>query len=205
MTSLARSMRHRGASEAALLEENLGRCAPPLPESEVRRIATSVAKYAPADPSDEPFHPTDLGNAKRLAMRHSHELRYCHPWRRWLTWDGRRWRIDDTGAVYRMAKETVANIYAEATEAADSESRKQLAKWAVQSESDKHITAMLSQARSEPGIPVVPDQLDTDPWLLNVLNDTIDLRTGQRLTHDPERMITKLAPVCRRSAIMGHI
>ncbi len=177
------------------LNPKSGALPPPLPSTRLR--TDRMSRFTPPPP--------DLGNAKRLAMRHSHELRYCHPWRRWLTWDGRRWRIDDTGAVYRMAKETVANIYAEATEAADSESRKQLAKWAVQSESDKHITAMLSQARSEPGIPVVPDQLDTDPWLLNVLNDTIDLRTGQRLTHDPERMITKLAPVCRRSAIMGHI
>ncbi len=49
LTSLAGSMRARGMAresiEAALLEENTGRCQPPLPESEVRGIAESVARY----------------------------------------------------------------------------------------------------------------------------------------------------------------
>lgn len=52
--SLAGSMRRRGASkaaiEAALREENLARCAPPLPEDELRRIAASVGRYAESDP-----------------------------------------------------------------------------------------------------------------------------------------------------------
>jgi hypothetical protein len=53
LTSLAGSMRRRGMSgeaiEAALLAENVQRCEPPLPESEVRKIAASVARYKPAD------------------------------------------------------------------------------------------------------------------------------------------------------------
>jgi hypothetical protein len=44
-------MRQRGLSqaaiEAALLQENATRCNPPLEEAEVRRIAESVARYAP--------------------------------------------------------------------------------------------------------------------------------------------------------------
>ena len=45
------------------------------------------------------------------------------------------------------------------------------------------------------GIPVLPEQLDTDRWLLNVLNGTIDLRTGDLREHRRENLITKLAPV----------
>ncbi len=49
LTSLAGSMRHCGMSEAAiragLLAENQERCKPPLPECEVERIASSVARY----------------------------------------------------------------------------------------------------------------------------------------------------------------
>ena len=52
LASLAGSMRRREMSQAAieiaLLEENKQRCAPPLPESEVRKIAASVARYEPA-------------------------------------------------------------------------------------------------------------------------------------------------------------
>ena len=53
LTSLAGSLRRRGASEAAISAalhvENDTRCVPPLPSSEVDRIASSVARYAPSD------------------------------------------------------------------------------------------------------------------------------------------------------------
>lgn len=56
LTSLAGTMRKRGMSAeaigAALLEENRNRCDPPLPEDEVRRIAASVARYAPGGEDD---------------------------------------------------------------------------------------------------------------------------------------------------------
>ncbi len=49
LTSIAGTMRRAGMSreaiEAALVEENLHRCDPPLPGGEVRRIAGSVARY----------------------------------------------------------------------------------------------------------------------------------------------------------------
>jgi putative DNA primase/helicase len=54
---------------------------------------------------------------------------------------------------------------------------------------------MVDLARSEPGIPVVPDELDADRWSLNLLNGTLDLRTGRLRPHLREDRITKLAPV----------
>jgi putative DNA primase/helicase len=54
---------------------------------------------------------------------------------------------------------------------------------------------MIALARSEPGIAVGPADLDADPWLLNVRNGTIDLRTGDLRPHQPADLITKLAPV----------
>jgi putative DNA primase/helicase len=38
-------------------------------------------------------------------------------------------------------------------------------------------------------------RLDADPWLLNVQNGTIDLKTGRREKHDPRDLLTKIAPV----------
>ena len=138
---------------------------------------------------------TDLGNAQRLTTRHGRELRYIQPWRRWLVWDGRRWSQDQNGEVQRRAKHTVRRIYAEADASEDPERRAALAKWAGQCEAERKIAAMISLAWSEPGIPVLPDDLDADPWLLNVANGTIDLRTGALRDHDPADLITKLAPV----------
>jgi putative DNA primase/helicase len=54
---------------------------------------------------------------------------------------------------------------------------------------------MMRWARAEQGIPILPEQMDRDPFLLNVLNGTIDLRTGALQPHDRTQSITKLAPV----------
>jgi putative DNA primase/helicase len=64
--------------------------------------------------AEDGLHFTDQGNAIRLIQRHGADLRHCHPWAKWLVWDDRRWRIDDTAAVTRRAKETIACLFKEA-------------------------------------------------------------------------------------------
>src|SRR5258706_5993433 len=53
---------------------------------------------------------------------------------------------------------------------------------------------MVKVAETGPAIATTPDQFDRDPWLLNVQNGTIDLRTGTLKSHDPHDLITKVAP-----------
>jgi putative DNA primase/helicase len=133
-------------------------------------------------------------------------LRYCHLWRKWLVWDGRRWRVDDTAGAMRLAKDTARRIFHEAaavepedaTKQAEREAeakRKQLTAWAFATQTKSALRNMLELAASEPGIPVLPADLDRDPWVLNVRNGTIDLRTGQLRPHRRADLLTKLAPV----------
>lgn len=138
---------------------------------------------------------TDWGNAQRFVSDHGRNVRYCHPWGKWLVWDGKRWVPDDAGEVERMMKATVRGIYAEAAEEENAARRKALAEHAKRSESAKRITDALRLARSEPGIPIKPEQLDTDPWLFNVSNGTMDLRAGELREHRREDLISKLTPV----------
>ena len=100
---------------------------------------------------------------------------------------------DATGGVQQLAKETVRSISQSAADETDSERREQLARWAAMSESDARIKAMMSRAESE--LAVTPEELDTDPWLLNVANGTLDLRAGTLREHSQSDRITKLAPV----------
>jgi putative DNA primase/helicase len=215
LTSLAGSMRRRGMGEAEILAAlqvaNERRCVPPLDATEVEGIARSVARYDPADgyPSgdvvrvafngrgggeEQPaFNLTDLGNSERLVHRHGGDLLYCWAWGTWLVYDGRRYAKDDTGEVYRRAADTVASIYAEAAASPDEERRKALAKHAVRSEGGSRIREMVDLARSK--VPVKQDALDADVHLLNVMNGTVDLRTGELREHRREDRITKRAPV----------
>jgi len=56
------------------------------------------------------------------------------------------------------------------------------------------ITSMLSMARSEPGIAVEVKELNSNGWLFNVANGTLDLRTQELGPHRREHLITKLCP-----------
>ena len=208
LASLAGSMRRRGMGEeeifAALAATNRTRCVPPLDEEEVRKIAGSVARYEPAGGPPAPpsrngrgapdppqrFNLTDLGNAERFVARHGEDVRYCFPWAKWLTWTGSRWERDDSGRVHRLAKETVRGIYAEAAAAEDEGRRKALARHATSSEAKNRIEAMLELAKSD--VPVSPDDLDADPWLLNAPNGTVDLKAGKLRPHRREDLLTKM-------------
>lgn len=138
---------------------------------------------------------TDVGNAQRFAAQHRDDVRYVYDWRTWLLWDGTHWARDPGDGIMRLAKATARGLYDAARDAPTVEAREKAAKWAMQSESDRGLRAMLTLAQSEPGIPVTPAALNTDPWLLNVLNGTLDLRTGTLRDHRREDHITKLVPV----------
>ena len=137
---------------------------------------------------------TDTGLGERFAAQHQAAVRFCYPWNKWLVWDGQRWARDAEGAVQQLAKQTCRSILAEAAAESDADARKALTKFAMQSESVGHRKAMLSLAQSEPGIPVLPGELDKNPWLLNVQNGTINLKTGKLQPHDKADMITKISP-----------
>jgi putative DNA primase/helicase len=215
LASLAGSMRRRSASEAAILaalrEENSLRVVPPLPDADLQRIARSVARYAPvAPPAGEPPNTSsamtwgapapatplsDLGNGERFARDHGENVRFIPHLGKWSGWMGTHWRIDETFQIERFAHQTVRAIYGELADVADKDERTALFKHAKASEADSKIRAMLNRAKALPGVAITPDALDTDPMLLNCLNGTVDLWTGDLLPHRREDMITRLCPV----------
>ncbi|MCX5971195.1 MAG: phage/plasmid primase, P4 family, partial [Coprothermobacterota bacterium] len=145
--------------------------------------------------SSDPLGRTDLGNARRLVERHGQDLHFVFLWRRWLAWDGHSWKEDSSGEAQRRAKETAIAIGQAALALPDSHQRELLLAHARASESVPRLEAMLSLATSEPGIPLSPDRLDSDPFLLNVANGTLELRNGTLREPRREDLLSKTAPV----------
>jgi P4 family phage/plasmid primase-like protien len=145
-------------------------------------------------PAADPFTHTDAGNARRFVARYGHLLRYCAAWKCWLVYDGRRWTRDQTGTAERLAKALFIDLAREAAMLPEGPDRRALLKHAVNSESAKAVKATVELAKSEAEVAVPPDVFDADVWLLNVLNGTLDLRTGELRAHDAGDFITKLAP-----------
>ncbi len=61
-------------------------------------------------------HDTDKGNGSRLVRLHGKYVRHAHAWKKWLVWDGKRWRMDEVGDITERAKSVTVQMFAEATE-----------------------------------------------------------------------------------------
>jgi putative DNA primase/helicase len=133
---------------------------------------------------------TDLGNARLFAELHNSRFRFVPAARKWLVWSRGRWRADETGEARRAAKEIARRLLVEAAQREHEEQRKRALRWALTSQSEQRLRAMLTVAESEPELVLAADQLDADPWLLSVANGTLDLRTGTLRPHDPAQLIS---------------
>ena len=135
----------------------------------------------------------DTGNAARFVRQHGENVRYCASRGTWHLWNGQRWEVDERLDVHRLAKETALNIFDEAKAAQDGDERNSLGAWALKSQRADRLNAMMNLARCE--LSVHPTEFDRDPWLLNVMNGTVDLQTGELRPHRREDLLSRLAPV----------
>lgn len=155
---------------------------------------------------------TDQANARRIVDKFGKRLIVVAG--QWYAWTGMRWERDE-GEVYRCACRLSKIIHAEAdawrakpTKAGEEAERNQavadaLEKWAKKSEMKSTIDAAVGLAKKM--LAVDEDQIDSNPWLLNCTNGTVDLRTGELKPHDPTDFITKLAPVAYDPAARSKV
>lgn len=133
---------------------------------------------------------SDLANAQRFARDHRENVRFTIE-RGWYVWDGRRWAPDEKLIqVQALAKKTALTIFDEIKGAADQRAAFQHAR---NSQSRKSLDAMVYLARSESGIPASLADFDADPWLFNVNNGTVNLKTGELQPHRREDRITNIS------------
>jgi putative DNA primase/helicase len=149
-------------------------------------VPQPLAIQSPA-PNLLSFGKNDDGNASRLIAMYGPFLRYCHPIKKWLVWDGRRWAVDDTEQARRLARLVFVEFLRQCVEQCACAEDMEFAKGCLNSGA---ITSTLRMAQAE--IFVKPAELDTHPDLLNFLNGTLNLRTGVLMAHDPALFITKL-------------
>ena len=132
--------------------------------------ADSLSPDRGDDVSTPSVEQSDLGNARRLVAAHGKDLRHVPQHGHFLAWDGRRWKPDLTGEVMRRAK-GVTDACATRPTPPEMTGR-------TRSPSDRSrrpvLRAMVDVASTEPGIPVVVDELDADPFLLSVGNGTLE-------------------------------
>lgn len=162
-----------------------------LPAVDMPEMPPHDPDLLPADsrPAESPPK-TDMGNARRFALRHGARARFVNAWGP-MFYTGQRWALDDIGEWQRMARDVARSIHLEAAAASDDES-KAIGKWALTSQSRSRLDAMIELAKSEPEIVIAPDRFDHDLMPINCQNGTLDLRAGQLRPHNPADYITRI-------------
>lgn len=147
-----------------------------------------------ADIEIVPKSSTDLVLARRLVRDHGQDLRHAPQLGHWLHYDGQRWTQDLTGEVFRRAK-AVVDAMLDAVKTAPLNQRSAMVRDWNRAQGAARLRAIVELATTEPGVPVLVDQLDANPWALTVTNGIVDLRTGDLRPHDREDLATRLVPV----------
>ncbi|MGD1042170.1 MAG: phage/plasmid primase, P4 family [Sedimentisphaerales bacterium] len=156
-------------------------------------IQTKAKLY---EPTRSAFHLTDAGNAELFAAMHRDILRFCSEHDRWYYWDGCRWNGElGREKAGQLAVVTARTIAKDAENVPDRTEREKIFSWSLSSENNFRLKAMLALAQNQNAIVCHARVFDKDPYLLNCLNGTIDLRTGELTEHKAGDMLTKLCPV----------
>ena len=129
-------------------------------------------------------------------------IRYCPDKEEWFFWDGHFWTAR-RWAIVELAKKTVRTMHLERNHILKLSERHPeswellgsqadaLHKWAMRSEGEARITAMIHLAESDSRIIANAEDFDKNPWLLNASNGVIELRTGRLLPHRPDMLLMK--------------
>ena len=136
---------------------------------------------------------TDSTNAYRMLVEHGKDIRFNAPWKKWLVWNGRKWELDDGYLIYDKSLKMIRNIYREILKTSDYRDRADIEKHAMQSESIRRRKAAVEGASWIPELNIKTEELDKDPFLLNVQNGTVDLRSGELVRHNQDDLITRIA------------
>lgn len=189
LTQIAGNLRKNGLSPESLcetlLKHNREIFPEPLPDNEVEIIAKSVARYN-VQPD---LRLTDVGNAERFAGIHGNNLFFVKGLKKWFYWKDGIWQSDEIDRVMTLARETIKDMYLEASLLSDKKQALHLFKHAKKSEAHRNLQALLAQAESM--LPRSVDELDQNNWLLSVANGTLDLETGEFRPHERNDLITK--------------
>lgn len=177
--------------------------------------------FDPEEPSTEELartapRATDSANADAFIGEHGRGYLFVAEWESWLAWNGRFWeRIGARGRVLHAAMLTArAAHYRTQGLVQELESRarrlalsgqkdedldaqikyqRQLLKWYEQSQNASRLDAVVRLLETR--LVVALKDLDRDPWLLNLANGTLDLRTATLRDHDPADLITQIAEI----------
>ncbi|WP_240794885.1 DNA primase family protein [Rhodococcus zopfii] len=145
------------------------------------------------------LHAGQVRMSLRLLSIHGDSIMFV-PKIGWHAWTGKRWELDEFGLVNRYALDVVRDAIQEAHDGLAGKPGKKkekrlkaLLRDARSCESSPGLRGMLDVTSMDARVRVVVDELNGDPYKINVQNGTFDFRERKLLRHNPADRITKIA------------
>jgi putative DNA primase/helicase len=130
---------------------------------------------------------SDDALALRFADQHADELRYVAVWAKWMHYNEKVWRPDDTLDSYDRARAICRDAAVRAG--------RNTTRFAATLASAKTVAAIERLARSDRRLAATINQWDADPWLLNTPGGVLDLQNGNSRPHQADDYATKTTSV----------
>jgi len=154
-----------------------------------------LEKVRDAMPESNPrYKSRDMGSGRLYADLFKGIARYVPERKCWFVFDGKRW-IQDIGNLKAMelCKDLADALLNHVKDIHDEKTRsdylKDCSKWQIRRNRETYL-------KDAQGVyPIPAAEFDSQRYLLNLQNGTLDLNTMQFREHDPEDRITKIAPV----------
>ena len=146
------------------------------------------------DPQDKETPPSEeeqkftgqLRMAYWLARVYGDRLMFVHDVEEWHVWDGTRWARDSKHVARRFVIACLHDAFDASLTDPD------LRQTVRQCQTAPAVEGILKLAQALPEFAVTTDDLDRDPYLVNVANGTVDLRAMKLRPHDPADRLTKI-------------
>ncbi len=152
----------------------------------------SLVDIAPED--NQRYGLNDIGNGNLFADWYKEKARFVPERKQWYIYDGKVWKPDTGGLkAMQLCKKLADALYIYALSIKDEARKdaymKHVGKW----QSRHNRETILKDAASVYPVPIA--EFDTDPFLFNCLNGTLDLRTREFRQHSPGDLLSLISGV----------
>lgn len=142
------------------------------------------------DPAKNPLYSTDdVGNGRLFADVFGNVCRYNITTKEFAFYDGKRWKRDEGAMIAeRLAKRLAKSLYLYAVD------QDQHYRTFVNKLGDRNKRKIMIQDARDFRF-VSEEDFDRDPYLINLQNGTLNLKTFEFRDHDPNDLLSKIANV----------
>ena len=156
---------------------------------------------------------TEIGIAEKVIEKHGDKIKWCETWKKWLCFNGKYWDKDNEekrarNAIENTLKTLIAETAKKLKDIPEEEDGEEGSKESSEGKENKlkekikTYVSYLSNTKfnsvcnlMKTKCSVAPDVFDTNKYLFNLKNGTMNLKTGKLKKHDKEDYITKISDI----------